>query len=152
VVSAIVDSPDQHRGEDRQVDRHHEVLEHEDRQHDRGLAVTQPAQVAEDLRDDPGRGDVGDAAHRERTDQPPVEDQRHRDTRRRVEHDVEQTCRPRLLQTGHELRRGVLQAEEQQEQHHTDFAGQRREVLDAGQRYETAAAERQAAEQVQRDG
>ena len=38
--------------EDRQVDGHGEVLEHEDRQEGRGLAVAEPVQVAQQLGDD----------------------------------------------------------------------------------------------------
>src|SRR3712207_3668442 len=45
----------QHGGEDRQVERHDEVFEHEQAEHHRGLAVTEPAEVGQDLRDDARR-------------------------------------------------------------------------------------------------
>lgn len=41
-------------GQQRQVGRHREVLEHEDGQHRRGLPVAQPAQIVEQPGDHPG--------------------------------------------------------------------------------------------------
>ena len=53
----------EHRGQNRQVQRHRQVFEHQNRQHDRCLAVTEAPQVAEHLGDDSRRRDVGDAGH-----------------------------------------------------------------------------------------
>ena len=95
----------QQRGEDRQVQRHRQVLEDQQRQHDRDLAVAEPAQVGEHLRGDAGRGDVGDAAHRHRRDRSPAEDQRDGDAGRGVEHEVDQAGRRRAAQRADQLRR-----------------------------------------------
>ena len=142
---------DQQRGEDRQVQRHHEVLEHEDRQHHGRLAVAEAAEVGEDLGDDPGRRDVGDARHHERADRPPAEDQRDGGAGRRVEHDVEHARDPGAPQAGEQLVRRVLQAQQEQQEDHADLGGEAGEVADVAQRDEPTGTEGEPAEQVQRD-
>ncbi|MCO5555065.1 hypothetical protein L7F22_008605 [Adiantum nelumboides] len=143
---------EQQRGEDRQVERHHQVLEDQDRQHHRRLPVAEPAQVRQHLRDDPGRGDVGDPAQHHRPDRAPAQDQRDRDAGRGVEHDVQDPGRPGPLQPGDQLDRGVLEPEQQEQQDDADLAGQRGEVADVAQRDDSARPEREATEQVERDG
>ena len=82
---------------------------------------------------------------------PQPERERHGDARRRVEHDVEHAGGPRAAQAGRQLGGGVLQAEQQEQQHHAHLARERGEVADVAQRDDAAGAEAQAADQVERD-
>jgi hypothetical protein len=77
---------------------------------------------------------------------------RHHGAGRGVDHDVHQAGRPGSAQPGHQLRRGVLQAEQQQQQHDPDLTGHMTEIVRGAELDEAALTEGDAAEQVQRNG
>jgi len=49
-------------GNERQIDGHGQVLEHQDRQYDWGLGIVEPAELSENSGDDAGGRDVGQSA------------------------------------------------------------------------------------------
>jgi hypothetical protein len=79
----------QQAGQDRQVGRHGQVLDHQDRQHDRGLAVAEPAQLTEQLGSDSRRRHVGDPAEHHRRQQRPTKQQPRDQARGEVERQVD---------------------------------------------------------------
>src|SRR5690606_16846942 len=71
---------------------------------------------------------------------------------RGVEHDVEQASRPGAPHPVDQLGGRVLQPQQQEQQDDADLTGELGEALDAVQWHQTAGAEGQTADQVERDG
>ena len=75
-------------GDDRQVDRHREVLDHEHVEHRRCLAEAEPAEVGQHLGDDPGRAHPAHPTEQHRGEWLPAEQQAEDDARQRVQRHV----------------------------------------------------------------
>src|SRR5699024_6514218 len=63
----------EYRRQNRQVQCHDQVLEHQHRHSDVCLAITESSEIADDLRDDAGGRDVGDTGHRQCSQWAPAE-------------------------------------------------------------------------------
>ncbi|GAA3210906.1 hypothetical protein GCM10020256_09360 [Streptomyces thermocoprophilus] len=116
-------------GEDRQVEGHGEVLDDEDTEHDGGFAVAEPAQVAEDLGDDAGGGDPGDAGERDGGHRAPAEQQRGDGSGYGVEEEVDRAGRVLRLEVGDEFGGAVFEAEQEQQEDDADLGAGRGELL-----------------------
>ncbi len=142
----------QDRGEDRQVQRHREVFEDQQRQHHGGLAVADPPEVGQHLGGDAGGGRVGDSGHGHGRDRAPAEHQGGDRPGGGVEHQVHQAAAGVAAQAGDQFVGVVLKAEGQQQQYDPEFGADRDEVLAGRQGQDAALAEREPGQQVQRDG
>ena len=121
-----------------QVERHGEVLDHEDGEHDGGLAVRDAAEVADGLGDDAGRGDPGDAGQGDGRDRAPAEEQGEGRAGEGVEERVDDAGGLGLLEVGEQLARRVLEAEQREQQDDADLAADREEVAAGVERDEPA--------------
>jgi len=143
---------EQQPGDQRQVGGHGEVLDDQDRQHHRGLAVADPLQLPEDLGDDARGGDVGHPAQHHRGQRRPAEQQPGGQPGGEVQAQVDQAGRGAGAQAGGELARRVLQAQQEQQQDHPDVGADLDELVGGDQRQQAALAEGEPGEQVQGDG
>ena len=134
-------------GQQREEQRHRQVLEDQHRQHRRGLPVGQPPQVAEQPGDDARRGDPGDPGQGERALPRQTEQQSRDEARWRVEQQVHQTRGAVVAQRREQLPGGELQAEGEQQQDDADLRGGLDERLRRRQRGDPALAERQRGQQ-----
>ncbi len=144
--------PGEQRGDQRQVEGHRQVLDHQDGEDHRRLPVTDPAQVAEHLGDHARGRHPGDASEHHCGDPAPPEQQREPEAGQRVEHRVDQTGRRGRAEVAHQFVGAVLQAEHDQQQDHADLGADGEELLAGVERQQATVPERQAGEQVERDG
>ncbi len=135
----------------RQVDRHGKVLDHEDVQHRRGLAVAEATQVGQHLADHARRADPGDATEQHRSDRVPPEQEPERDTGQCVQRHVDRTGPQSGTQTAAKFGVGVFEAEREQQQQHTDLGGDLEELDRHVELHQTAFAHCEPGDQVQRD-
>ena len=141
--------PGQQCGENRQVDGHGQVFEHEDAEDDRSLAVADPPQVTEYLGDDAGGGDPGDPGEGDGRDRSPAEQECRCGPGQRVEDEVDGAGRVLRLQVGDQVGCGVLQAQHEQQQDDADLGAGRDELLARAQWQQAAVAEGQPRQQVE---
>ena len=142
----------QGRGQDRQVDGHGQILEHQDRENHRGFAVADPAQVRDHLRRDSRRRNIGDPAHHHRPHHSPAQQDREEGPRQEVQDEVQDTRLPRAAEPRNQFGGRIFQSEHKQEEDDTDLAREMCELLHAFELHDPAGTEEQAAEEIQRDG
>ena len=140
------------RRDDRQIDRHREVLDHEHVEHRRRLAEAEPAEVREHLGDDPGRAHPADPTEQHRGERCPAEQQAEDDAGHGVEHHVGDARDEPGAQPGTEFRLVVLETECEQEEQHSDLGGEGDEILTDVERDNATLADDEAGDEVERDG
>jgi hypothetical protein len=142
---------DQQPGDDREVHRHRQVLDDQQRQHDRRLPVAQPLELLEQPGDDPRRRDVRDTAQERCAERTPVEQQPGGEPGDEVGGGVHDAGDPVAAQPVEQLVGRVLQPEHEEEQHHADLGASVDEVFAGFDRVDAALPDEQAGEEVQRD-
>jgi hypothetical protein len=143
---------DEQHGRERQEPRHHQILDYQDGQDQRGLAVAHPPQVVEGPSDHTGRRDVGHASQEDRGHDPPAEQQPGDQPRREVQQQIDGTDQGRRSNGIHELAGGVFESQREEQQDQSDLGARRDESIRGDQRDEPALTERQARDEVQGDG
>jgi hypothetical protein len=137
--------------EHRQEQRHREVLEDEHRQHGGGLAVGQPAQVAQQPGHDPGRGDPGDPRQRQRPLPGQAQQEPGHEARWCVEDEVDHAGRGVPAERAEELTGRELETEGEKQQDDADLGGRDQEGLRRRQRDDPAVAQGQRGDEDERD-
>ncbi len=135
----------------RQVERHREVLDDEDGEDRRGLPVREAAEVPEQLRDDPRRGDPGDPGEGDGGDRTPPQQQRERRTGQGVEEAVDDARHSRRPEAADEFRRRVLEAEQREEQDDADLGAGLEELGTGIEWDEPTLTEGEPEQEVERD-
>lgn len=141
----------EHRGEQRQVDGHRQVLDDEHPEDDGRLPVAEPPQIREDLGDHPGRRDPGDPGQGHRPHGPPAEQQRGDGTGGGVEDEVHGPGRILRLQTGDEFTGAVFEPQQEQQQDDADLGADGGELLARAERQQPAVTEGESGQQVEGD-
>ena len=151
IITCTVPPRDQDRDQ-RQVSRHRQILQHQHGHHRGGLGVVQTPRIRQDFRDHAGRRNISDAAQQHGGERTPAEQKTGDHARREVQRQIHQPGGQSGLQLLFQLVAGVFQTQHEEQQQHSDFGADVNEVLAERKRREPAFSERQAGQQVQRNG
>ena len=139
-----------HPGDDRQVEHHGEVLNHEDAEHHGRLVIADSVQVGDQLRHDARRGDVGHPAEQDRDNWIEVKNQPGDESGREVQDEIDDSRQRRPAHIDDEFAHRKLQPQHQQHEDEADLGSGFDELRRRRQLDEAALAESQPREQVQR--
>lgn len=134
------------------VDRHGQVFQNQHRNNERCFRLVQTLELSQHLGDDSRGGNVGDSAQEHRSQGTPAQEESRNEPWRKVQHQVHPAGGQHCVQMMLELLPGVLQPKHKQKQQHADLGSDVDEIRTPIERREAAIPERQAQEQVKRNG